>query len=238
LEKNMTGSALENFSIEASWDTILKEEYKKPYFSNLATFVAEERKNFGRIYPPKGLVFRALQLTPFEKVKVVIVGQDPYHGPGQAHGLCFSVPRGVPPPPSLQNIFKELHDDLKMTIPSHGSLEKWAKEGVLLLNATLTVREGEPLSHHKKGWEEFTDSIIRALALRQAPVIFLLWGRNAIDKCRNVKELSEQHQHCILTASHPSPLSAYNGFFGCHHFSKANELLKKQGISPIDWQLE
>jgi len=230
--------ALTHFSIEPSWDNVLREEYTKPYFQSLAQFVKEERSKFGKIYPPKGLVFHAFQKTPYDKVKVVIVGQDPYHGPGQAHGLCFSVQKGVPPPPSLENIFKELKTDVGMEIPNHGCLEKWSERGVLLLNATLTVREGKPLSHHNAGWEQFTDAAIQALARRPDPVIFLLWGKNAIDKCRNVPELSSQLHHFILTAAHPSPFSAYRGFLGCRHFSKANEILKKLGKAPIDWRLD
>jgi uracil-DNA glycosylase len=230
--------SLANFSIEPSWDAVLRDEYAKPYFQTLAQFIKEERATFGKIYPPKGLVFHAFQKTPYDKVKVVIVGQDPYHGQGQAHGLCFSVQKGVPPPPSLQNIFKELHNDVGMDPPTHGCLEKWTERGVLLLNATLTVREGSPLSHANHGWEQFTDAAIRALAMRKDPVIFLLWGRNAIDKCKNVSELSSQLQHFILTAAHPSPFSAYNGFFGCRHFSRANEILKKLGKAPIDWRLD
>jgi uracil-DNA glycosylase len=165
------------------------------------------------------------------------MGQDPYHGVGQAHGLSFSVPKGVKPPPSLQNIFKELHSDLGIPIPNHGCLLKWAEQGVLLLNALLTVQSGKPLSHQRKGWEEFTDAAIRALARRKDPVIFLLWGKNAIDKCTNVPELSLNKQHVILTAPHPSPFSAHTGFFGCKHFSKANELLQTFGKKPIDWSL-
>jgi len=230
-------TTLKNFTIETSWDEVLKNEYEKEYFLKLAVFVKHEREHHV-VYPPKQLVFSAFQKTPFHKVKVVIVGQDPYHGPGQAHGLCFSVPKAVAPPPSLQNIFKELEQDLAIPIPAHGCLESWAEQGVLLLNATLTVREGAPLSHHNKGWETFTDAAIRALALRQDPVIFVLWGRNAIDKCKQVNELSTQLQHTILTAAHPSPFSAARGFFGCGHFSKINEILKKQGKAPIRWQLD
>ncbi len=214
--------------LESSWKEVLSDELKKPYMTDLAAFVRQEREKYGNIYPPKELVFNALNLTPYEKVRVVIVGQDPYHGPGQAHGLCFSVPKGVEPPPSLKNIFKEIRDDLGLDIPKHGCLLKWAEQGVLLLNATLTVRESSPLSHHKKGWEQFTDAIIRKIAEKKNPVIFVLWGRNAQEKCKDI----DQH-HIILKAAHPSPLSAYNGFFGCRHFSKINEFLD----NPIDWKL-
>lgn len=226
-----------NFSIESSWDAVLRQEYTKEYFERLSEFVREERKKH-IVYPPKGLVFHALQKTPYDKVKVVIVGQDPYHGPKQAHGLSFSVPRGVAPPPSLQNIFKELHSDIGLEMPKHGCLEKWAEEGVLLLNATLTVRANQPLSHHNQGWEVFTDSIIRALALRQDPAIFVLWGKNAIAKCQHVVELKTNTRHAIFTAAHPSPFSAYNGFFGCKHFSKINQKLKEWGKAPISWTLD
>lgn len=235
---NTLEQALQTFSIEASWDSVLKDEYRKPYFVELASFLKEERANDKRIFPPKGEVFHAFKKTPYDKVKVVIVGQDPYHGFGQAHGLSFSVPVGIKQPPSLQNIFKELNADLGIQPPSHGNLEKWTHEGVLLLNATLTVEESKPLSHHKRGWEQFTDQAIRALALRKDPVIFLLWGKNAIDKCKNVKELVLYKQHYILTAAHPSPFSAYNGFFGCKHFSKANEILLQLNKTPIDWKID
>ncbi len=217
------------FTLEPSWQRALEEELKKPYLEKLAAFVKEERRSNDPVYPPEELVFNALIKTPFDKVRVVIVGQDPYHGPGQAHGLAFSVPKRIRPPPSLQNIFKELREDLGIAIPSHGCLEKWAEQGVLLLNVTLTVRESKPLSHHKKGWEQFTDAIISKLASRKDPIIFVLWGNNASKKCSHIPE-----RHTILKAAHPSPLSAYGGFFGCHHFSQINKLLDK----PIDWQLD
>jgi uracil-DNA glycosylase len=226
------------FTIEDSWDRVLENEYQAPYFNRLAEFVREERAVGKNIFPPKGQTFQALKLTPFDKVKVVIVGQDPYHGEGQAHGLSFSVPKGVRPPPSLQNIFKELHADLGIPIPQHGCLEKWAEQGVLLLNALLSVEEGKPLSHKNLGWERFTDTIIQVLACRQEPVIFLLWGKNACDKCKNVEALQTQKQHVILTAPHPSPFSAHSGFLGCRHFSKTNAQLKEWGKTPIDWQLD
>ena len=186
----------------------------------------------GPVYPPENLVFNAFAHTPYDKVKVVIVGQDPYHGAGQAHGLSFSVPRGVKPPPSLKNIFLELNQDLHVPVPNHGCLEKWADQGVLLLNATLTVRAGEPKSHHDKGWERFTDAVIDILAERKDPIVFLLWGKSAQEKGQR---LIGTH-HAVLQAAHPSPYSA-TGFFGCRHFSKANALLQQWGKTPINWSL-
>lgn len=221
------------FCLEPSWQNALLDELKKPYIAKLAAFIKSERAKSDPIYPPEELVFNALKQTPFDKVRVVIVGQDPYHGPEQAHGLCFSVPVGVALPPSLKNIFKELQDDLGIPKPAHGCLLKWAQQGVLLLNATLTVKESSPLSHHKKGWELFTDAIIQKLAEKDEPVIFVLWGKNALSKCKHLQEKIQNKPHKILTAAHPSPLSAYAGFFGCRHFSKINKLLK----DPIDWQL-
>lgn len=224
------------FDIEPSWNRVLAEELQKPYVTRLAAFVKQERE-LGAVYPPEDLVFNAFRQTPYDKVKVVIVGQDPYHGPGQAHGLSFSVPKGVAPPPSLRNIFKELAEDLHLPIPNHGCLLKWAKQGVLLLNATLTVRQATPLSHHNQGWETFTDAVIRMLAQKQTALIFVLWGKNALEKCKNVPELVHAKHH-LLTAAHPSPYSASNGFFGCRHFSQINDILKKQGQEPIDWTLD
>jgi len=209
-----------------SW---LQEEFKKPYMKELGVFLRGEK---GVIYPPLKLMFSALDETPLDRVKVVIVGQDPYHGPGQAHGLSFSVPKGIPIPPSLQNIFKEIGDDLGLPIPHHGCLIDWARQGVLLLNATLTVRAGEPKSHYGKGWEIFTDRVIELLCDRKDPLVFLLWGKSALDKCRHIPP-----HHLVLTAPHPSPLSAYSGFFGCRHFSKANAFLSKVGKGPIDWAI-
>ena len=223
---------MKHFTISESWDKVLSQEYEKPYFLELAEFVKQERQSGKAIYPDKGLVFHALQKTPYEKVKVVIIGQDPYHGAGQAHGLSFSVEKGVALPPSLKNIYKELVADIGIEMPSHGCLEAWAGQGVLLLNATLTVAGGAPLSHHKKGWEQFTDEIVRQLSKRQDPIVFLLWGRNAIEKCSHV----DAH-HVILTAPHPSPFSAHSGFFGCRHFSKANKALKDMGKSEIEWAI-
>ena len=221
-----------NPSIESSWKRVLQEEFNKSYFSELKEFLIEEKKKY-RIYPPGGLIFNAFNHTPFEKVKVVFLGQDPYHGRGQAHGLCFSVPAGIPPPPSLMNIFKELSDDLKIPPPSHGNLEKWANQGVLLLNATLTVRENQAGSHQNKGWETFTDTVIASLSQKRRNIIFVLWGNYAIAK----RNLIDSTHHHILTAAHPSPLSAYKGFFGCRHFSKINEILKQNGMEQIEWRL-
>ena len=221
-----------NPSIESSWKRVLQEEFNKSYFSELKEFLIEEKKKY-RIYPPGGLIFNAFNHTPFEKVKVVFLGQDPYHGRGQAHGLCFSVPAGIPPPPSLMNIFKELSDDLKIPPPAHGNLEKWANQGVLLLNATLTVRENQAGSHQNKGWETFTDTVIASLSQKRRNIIFVLWGNYAIAK----RNLIDSTHHHILTAAHPSPLSAYKGFFGCRHFSKINEILKQNGMEQIEWRL-
>ncbi len=221
-----------NPTIEASWKSVLFAEFNKPYFLELKSFLMEEKKKF-RIFPPGSLIFNAFNHTPFDKVKVVIIGQDPYHGYGQAHGLCFSVPNGIPKPPSLVNIFKELENDLGISPPSYGNLEKWANQGVLLLNATLTVRENQAGSHQRKGWETFTNEAIRQLSAQKEGVIFVLWGNFAIAK----KELIDSTRHPVLTAAHPSPLSANNGFFGCRHFSKINEILRNQGSQEIDWKL-
>lgn len=222
------------FELEPSWKKVLEQELALPYIPQLAAFVSRERSLGIPVYPPPELVFNALLTTPFEKVKVVIMGQDPYHGPGQAHGLCFSVPKGVPPPPSLQNVFKEINTDLGTPIPNHGCLLSWAEQGILLLNATLTVRQGEPMSHHGKGWERFTDAVVASLCSRKDPVIFVLWGKSAQEKCRHLQSSQNSH-HATLTAAHPSPLSARQGFFGCRHFSKINSLLLKFGKEPIQW---
>lgn len=226
------------FEIEPGWQKALEEELKKPYLIRLAAFLERERASGAEIYPPRELVFNAFKQTPFAAVKVVIMGQDPYHGPGQAHGLSFSVPHGVKPPPSLKNIFKELESDLGIKPPQHGCLLKWAKQGVLLLNATLTVRRGEPLSHHGRGWEQFTDAVVATLSAREEPLIFVLWGKSAKDKVLHVQQAAGQSRHHMLTAAHPSPYSANNGFFGCRHFSKINELLQGMHKEPIDWTLE
>lgn len=218
--------------LEESWKAVLTEEFNQPYFLNLRDYLVEERKNY-LVYPPGGLIFNAFEKTPFSKVKVVILGQDPYHGPGQAHGLCFSVPYGVPPPPSLVNIFKEINADLKIPVPSHGNLEKWADQGVLLLNATLTVRANQAGSHQKKGWEQFTDKVIQILSQQKTGLVFILWGRYAQAK----ENLIDTNKHHVLKGPHPSPLSAYAGFFGCRHFSKTNELLRQQMLADIDWSL-
>ncbi len=222
-----------NVKIEASWKAELKEEFSKPYFEDIATFLKAEKAAGKTVYPPGPYIFNAFNTTPFDEVKVVILGQDPYHGPGQAHGLSFSVPPGVPPPPSLVNIFKELHTDLNLPIPNHGYLEKWAKQGVLLLNASLTVEAHKPMSHSKIGWHHFTDDVIRILSKDKDHVVFMLWGGFAKSKA----ELIDKDKHLILTAAHPSPLSAHNGFFGCRHFSKANFWLKQKGIEQVDWSL-
>lgn len=215
------------------WDELLADEFQKDYYKELRKFLIAEY-NSRRIYPPMEDIFNALKYTPYHSVKAVILGQDPYHGAGQAHGLCFSVKRGTPPPPSLQNIFKEIHDELGLPIPPHGELTAWAKNGVLLLNTSLTVREGSPNSHRGHGWEILTDRVIELLNQREQPIVFLLWGSNARSKARLITE----PRHLVLQCAHPSPLSAYNGFFGCGHFRKADEFLKNNGIEPVNWQIE
>lgn len=214
------------------WDELLKGEFEKPYYLQLRQFLKSEYSTY-TIYPDMYDIFNALKLTPYNDVKAVILGQDPYHEPNQAHGLAFSVKDGVKLPPSLINIYKELNTDLGLPIPEKGDLTKWAKEGVLLLNTALTVRRGNANSHRGKGWEIFTDSIIKAMNEREKPVVFILWGANA----RAKTALITNPNHKILTCAHPSPLSAYNGFFGCKHFSKCNDFLKEKGIEPIDWSL-
>lgn len=221
-------------NISKRWHDILKEEIAKPYIKDLKKFLEKEKTAGKIVYPPEPLIFHAFSHTPYEEVKVVIMGQDPYHGPGQAHGLSFSVPCGVPQPPSLQNIFKEIEKDLGIPRPQSGCLSAWARQGVLLLNATLTVRDGEPKSHYGQGWEQFTDAVIQKLGERKDPLVFLLWGKSAQEKCAH---LLKQSQHIVLTAAHPSPFSA-TGFFGCRHFSKTNDYLKRWGKSPIDWSLQ
>jgi len=222
-----------NPQIEESWKQILQEEFDAPYFKALTEFLREEKKKY-IVYPPGPQIFSAFNHTPFNRVKVVILGQDPYHGPGQAHGLCFSVPDGVPQPPSLVNIFKEIESDLGIPITKKGDLTKWASQGVLLVNAMLTVRADTPTSHHNKGWEKFTDAVIRNLSEKRKNLIFLLWGNYAQLK----ESLIDSNRHYILKAAHPSPLSASRGFFGCRHFSKTNEILAEQGLNGIDWSLE
>ena len=221
-----------NPTIEQGWKNILNDEFNKPYFLGLKEFLIEEKKKY-RIFPPGSLIFNAFNHTPFNIVKVVFIGQDPYHGLGQAHGLCFSVPQGIAKPPSLVNIFKEIETDMGIPVPTHGNLEKWAHQGVLLLNATLTVRENQAGSHQQKGWEEFTNSVIGALSREKKDLIFVLWGNFAIAK----QNLIDRAKHHILTAAHPSPLSVYKGFFGCRHFSKINRILKENGQVEIDWKV-
>ena len=221
-----------NPKIEESWKVLLSDEFSKYYFIKLKQFLLEEKKQH-TIYPRGSDIFNAFNFTPFEKIKVVILGQDPYHGNGQAHGLSFSVPDGVKKPPSLKNIFKELAEDLQIPIAKTGNLTSWAKQGVLLLNATLTVRSKKAGSHQKKGWEKFTDAIIQKISTEKEGVIFLLWGRFAQDKVK----LIDKNKHQILTAPHPSPFSAYSGFFGCKHFSKTNAILKEQGLIEINWTI-
>jgi uracil-DNA glycosylase len=218
--------------IEESWKKLLDTEFQQPYFATIRQFLLKERSENKTVYPPGPLIFNAFNLTPFDKLKVVILGQDPYHGPGQAHGLCFSVSNGVPPPPSLVNIFKELHNDLGIPIPKTGNLTKWAEQGVMLLNALLTVRANQPASHKDAGWETFTDAVIRNISAHKSGVIFLLWGKFA----QNKEALIDGTKHYILKAAHPSPFSVTN-FFGCRHFSKTNELLRLQGREAINWLL-
>lgn len=218
--------------IEQSWKEIMQEEFDKPYFAELKNFLLQEKSRYS-IYPPGPLIFEAFNRTPFHKVKVVLLGQDPYHGPGQAHGLSFSVPEGVAFPPSLQNILAELKNDLGLPTPQSGDLSKWADRGVLLLNATLTVRANLAGSHQGRGWEIFTDAVIKKLSEKRENLVFLLWGKYA----QNKKVLIDTNRHYILEAPHPSPLSAYRGFFGCCAFSKANRFLTQAGLEQMDWSL-
>lgn len=216
--------------IESSWKEKLRDSFQSESFIRLKKFLKSEKAT-QIIYPAGNKIFSAFNLCPFDRVKIVIIGQDPYHGPKQANGLCFSVSDGIKPPPSLQNIFKELKDDLDLEIPLSGNLEHWAEQGVLMLNATLTVRAKQAGSHQKKGWEEFTDNVIRTLSEEKENLIFLLWGRFA----QNKAQIIDNEKHYILTAAHPSPFSAHSGFFGCKHFSKTNEILKKLNQKPIKW---
>jgi uracil-DNA glycosylase len=218
--------------IEESWKDVLSAEFTKPYFKNLKEFLVQEKQHYV-IFPPGNRIFAAFDATPFQKVKVVILGQDPYHGPGQAHGLCFSVPKGVKTPPSLVNIYKELLADVNIPVASHGNLERWTQQGVLLLNATLTVRENQAGSHQKQGWETFTDAAIMKLSEQRSGIVFLLWGAYAQAK----EQIIDTSKHIVLKAPHPSPLSASRGFLGCRHFSKTNEILVKNGQSAIDWNV-
>ena len=220
-------------NIGNEWDELLKDEFQKDYYLKLREFLKTEYFS-RRIYPNMYDIFNALKYTSYSDVKAVIIGQDPYHGAGQAHGLCFSVQKGVAVPPSLQNIYKEIQSDLGIQPANHGYLKKWADNGVLLMNAVLTVREGQANSHKNMGWEIFTDKVIELLNQREKPIVFLLWGNNAKQKMR----LITNPNHLILQAAHPSPLSAFNGFFGCRHFSKANAFLSEHGMEPIDWTVD
>jgi uracil-DNA glycosylase len=220
--------------IEAGWKAVLQQEFRQPYFVDLVQFLKNEKRSGKTIYPPGPLIFNAFNTTPYDRVKVVILGQDPYYGPGQAHGLCFSVPPGVKLPPSLVNIFKEIRADLGVMMPNgYGNLSSWAEQGVLLLNAALTVRANEPLSHAGAGWAHFTDGVIRILSDKKSHLVFLLWGKFAQDK----QSLIDGNKHLVLKAAHPSPLSADKGFFGCRHFSKTNTYLVRNGLDPINWQI-
>ncbi|MEI6507946.1 MAG: uracil-DNA glycosylase [Bacteroidota bacterium] len=222
-----------NINLHDSWKSMLEEEFGKPYFISLKQFLLDEKTNGKKVYPPGSQIFAALDNTPFDNIKVVLLGQDPYHGEHQAHGMCFSVNDGIKFPPSLQNIFKELKTDCECSLPLSGNLTKWAQQGILLLNATLTVRANEAGSHQNKGWETFTDTIIKSISDNKEHVVFILWGRFAQSK----ETLIDSSKHFILKAAHPSPFSAYNGFFGCKHFSRTNEYLEQNGIDKIDWQL-
>lgn len=222
-----------NIKIEDSWKQALADEFEKPYFAVLRRFLQEEKTARKTIYPPGPLIFNAFNSTPFDKVRVIILGQDPYHGAGQAHGLCFSVQPGIKPPPSLVNMYKELKSDVPFEIPTHGCLQKWTEQGVFLLNAILTVEANKPASHQKRGWEEFTNAVIQKLSKECNGLIFILWGNFAQQK----SVLIDENKHTILKAAHPSPFSAYNGFFGCKHFSKTNEILKAKGEIEINWQI-
>ncbi len=223
-----------NPQIEASWKQVLGNEFQKSYFQELKQFIISDIKSGKQVYPPSNQIFSAFDHCPFEKTQVVIIGQDPYHGTGQAHGLCFSVNKDIAIPPSLQNIYKEINDDLDLPIPNHGNLESWTAQGVLLLNATLTVRANTPTSHSGKGWEQFTDRVIQELNDQKEGIVFLLWGRYA----QNKGNIIDTKKHHILKAAHPSPFSAHNGFFGCKHFSKTNQILEFSGKKGIDWEIK
>ncbi len=219
--------------IEDSWKVALAEEFEKEYFNNIVQFLKAEKSAKKTIYPKGADIFNAFSKTPFHEVKAVLLGQDPYHGAGQAHGLCFSVLAPTPPPPSLVNIYKELHSDIGFVIPAHGNLEKWATQGLLMLNTSLTVRANEPMSHSKIGWETFTNAVIKKISDQKKGIIFILWGKFA----QNKKALIDLNKHFVLEAAHPSPLSAHNGFWGCKHFSKVNDYLIQQKMTPFNWQL-
>ncbi len=229
----MADSSAENVQLEPGWKQHLAGEFEQDYMARLRAFLADEKRAGKTVFPPGPDIFNAFNLTPFDKVKVVILGQDPYHGPDQAHGLCFSVQRGVKTPPSLVNIYKEIHRDLGIEIPPHGNLTHWAEQGVLLLNAVLTVEAGQAASHQKRGWEQFTDQAIEHLNREREGLVFLLWGSHAQKKGK----LIDRDKHCVLTAPHPSPLSAHRGFLGCGHFSRANQYLLQQGKTAIDWKI-
>lgn len=219
-------------AIADDWKALLQHEFDKPYFDELTAFIRQEKRAGKIIYPPGSQIFRAFDLTPFDKTRVVILGQDPYHGAGQAHGLCFSVNKGVPIPPSLQNIFRELQDDIPgVSVPGHGDLSAWAEQGVLLLNATLTVEQNKAGSHQNRGWEQFTDEVIRVISANRQHTVFMLWGKFAQSKA----PLIDEQKHLVLKAAHPSPFSANNGFFGCRHFSRAKQYLAAHHLSPINW---
>jgi uracil-DNA glycosylase len=232
MSDNSASIHVPNIQIEASWTKLLKDELQADYFRKLIEFVKSEKEE-ETIYPTGSRIFAAFDHTPVKNVKVVIIGQDPYHGPDQANGLCFSVSRGIKPPPSLRNIFKELTEDVNFQSTGNGNLKSWANQGVLLLNAILTVRSAQPGSHQKMGWERFTDTAIKCISEEQSGLIFLLWGKFA----QNKESLIADNDHLILKAAHPSPFAAYNGFFGCKHFSKANAFLRKKGKTEIDWQI-
>jgi len=219
--------------IEASWKRVLQNQFDSQYFQDLKQFLLSERKSH-QVFPPGNRIFAAFDAVPFHEVKVVIIGQDPYHGPGQANGFCFSVNRGVTVPPSLKNIYKELYSDLNIPVPAHGDLSAWTEQGVLLLNAVLTVRARQPQSHQGRGWETFTDYAIRQLSEQRKNIVFLLWGRSAQNKI----QLIDTNRHFVLKAAHPSPYSANKGFFGCRHFSKTNTLLQQTGQNPVDWTVK
>src|SRR3984957_4421846 len=219
--------------IEESWKKVLHHEFSQPYFAGIVSFLKAEKLSGNIVYPPGKFIFNAFNTTPFDNVKIVLLGQDPYHGPGQAHGLSFSVPKGIPPPPSLINIVKELQTDIGMPVPNHGNLTHWAEQGVLLLNASLTVRANDPMSHARIGWAEFTDAVISNISAPRPHVVFLLWGKFAQEK----QALVDETKHLVLKAAHPSPFSADRGFFGCRHFSRANTWLMSKGIDPVDWVL-
>lgn len=234
MDQNTAATGKTHIAIDDSWKEALQEEFTKTYFQEIRGFLKQAKADGKQIFPPGPEIFNAFNTTPYHKVKVVIIGQDPYHGPGQAHGLSFSVKKGVNPPPSLKNIYKELHEDVGFQFPGHGDLSHWAEQGVLMLNAILTVEARNAASHRNIGWEHFTDAAIRKISEEKEGVVFLLWGKFAQAKA----ELIDQQKHHVLMAPHPSPYSASSGFFGCRHFSKANELLQQQGKNPIDWQLE